>query len=48
VLEQESPRALPGEAAIVVAMNGEHQHLTLAMYMLAITLVVIVIAKVLS
>jgi hypothetical protein len=29
-------------------MNGEHQHLTLAMYMLAITLVVIVIAKVLS
>ena len=48
MLEQESPRALPGEAAIVVAMDGEHQHLTVAMYMLVITLVVIVIAKVLS
>ena len=29
-------------------MNGEHQNLTVAMYMLVITLVVIVIAKVLS
>ena len=29
-------------------MNGEHQHLTVAMYMLVITLVIIVIAKVLS
>lgn len=29
-------------------MSGEHQHLTVALYMLLITLVVIVIAKVLS
>lgn len=29
-------------------MNGEHQDLTVALYMLLITLVVIVIAKVLS
>jgi len=29
-------------------MDGEHQHLTVAMYMLVITLVIIVIAKVLS
>jgi hypothetical protein len=29
-------------------MNGEHQHLTVALYMLLITLVVIVIARVLS